>query len=377
MPFQALITKILGYNFIHIVLVLVIIVSSILSKKERLSKRHNYAFIIFIILSLLFTQFNPDLLIYGFIPSTIFVFLFLNYEVTEEVFHKSIELLTYISIIISLIAIYQFFVDPTFLGLEKTIYTKVGGVDKPRVNSVLPSYQSLSTFLACIIVLNIKNINKLKIALICLLNFLALITTFTRNGWMILFIVLLMTAFQFKLLRLRYVIIVLLFIFATSMLFTLDFVLERFISTFDTEEGGNMGRMLIYKWYLGQMDAVDYFFGKGIGISSQRYALRLNGQYWFSIESNYFKLFFEGGIFYLALFSYIQISTIFKAYKANYTVEKNALYLLIAFVPLLIFVHILEIWTINFIFWFLIFYIAQSHARVYNNINENIIYRSD
>lgn len=360
--FQSLITNILSINFIHIILFIIILFINI--DNIELSGNIHLLIITYIFISLVVTRLEINFIVFGFIPTSLFALLPIFIKLDETFFEKSCRLLLILGAIVSIIGIYQYFFDLNFLRYGNIIYQGfLGGQYVPRIYSVFPSYQSFSVFLAVVIILNINYINKnILTSILLLINLFALILTFTRSGWVLLSLSILLYFFlgsKSKNLVIIMGIFFLIFYFIDFIL-PISFIQERFNSTFDLSESGNQGRLDIYKNYLRLMSFDTFFVGDGLGITSQKYVLRFNTKYFISTESQYLKLFFEGGIILLLNFLMIQFSTIKLAWqKKNIYKNKFVLFSIISFVPILFSVHILEIWIVNFLYWYFISYLIS------------------
>lgn len=256
------------------------------------------------------------------------------------IFNNSIKLLLIVCFIMTVGAFVQYFISPTLFGMTTNdVYTQDLS-DKLNINkraiSFISSPQSLSLFLAIVLILGYYNIKNKIIKIITLsLILFAGILTFSK---------------VFVLVTISFIGVNLLLNISLKNILKILFFMIILIFTFLNFADSNRAFEIIYiladleshVTFLIWMDFINYdtslaqfLFGHGIGLVSR--ASQMIGEYEIlngSTESFLLQLYFEIGLIGLLIFLSVYIKAIINFYKIN-AYRKYSI-LLISFLPCLL-----------------------------------------
>jgi hypothetical protein len=256
------------------------------------------------------------------------------------IFNNSIKLLLFVGFIMAIGALVQYFISPTLFGMIVNDIYAQDLSDKLNINkraiSFISSPQSLSLFLAIVLILGYYNLkNKITKIITLILILFAGILTFSK---------------VFVLVIISYIGVNLLLNISFKNILKIIFFMIILIFTFLNFADSNRAFEIIYilahlkshVTFLVWMDFINYdtslsqfLFGHGIGLISR--ASQMIGEYQIlngSAESFLLQLYFEIGLIGLLIFLSVYIKSIINFYK----IDKYKQYsiLLISFLPSLL-----------------------------------------
>lgn len=256
------------------------------------------------------------------------------------IFNNSIKLLLFVGFVMAVGALVQYFISPTLFGITANDIYAQDLSDKVHINkraiSFISSPQSLSLFLAIVLILGYYNIKNKIIKIITLsLILFAGILTFSK---------------VFVLVTISFIGVNLLLNISFKNILKILFFMIILIFTFLNFADSNRAFEIIYilanleshVTFLIWMDFINYdtslaqfLFGHGIGLVSR--ASQMIGEYKIlngSTESFLLQLYFEIGLIGLLIFLSVYIKAIINFYKIN-AYRKYSI-LLISFLPCLL-----------------------------------------
>lgn len=256
------------------------------------------------------------------------------------IFNNSIKLLLFVGFIMAVEALVQYFISPTLFGMTANDIYAQDLSDKLHVNkraiSFISSPQSLSLFLAIVLILGYYNIkNKIiKIITLSLILFTGVLTfskIFVLVTISFIGVNFLLTISFKNILKILFFVIILIFTFLnfadSNRAFEIIYILANLES---------------HVTFIIWMDFINYdtslaqfLFGHGIGLVSR--ASQMIGDYEIlngSTESFLLQLYFEIGLIGLLIFLSVYIKAIINFYKIN-AYRKYSI-LLISFLPSLL-----------------------------------------
>ena len=299
----------------------------------------------------------------------------INKENLEILFKKYVKLNVYLACVMSIIGIYQYFVDPSIMGLAiNDIYGSAEMMESGRVvrrvTSLMGSPQNYSLYIAVIT------------------SLVAYLTVPTKNK-IIVYTILIsgggVSGSRAFVVFLLLVLLVNLFINSTVNVKSFSKMVKRnilfalssgiIILFFNVElSNKTVSRMFsflsdwpaleIYKYHLGTINIPAFLLGKGLGVNERIVVNFLGSRYYDSVgvylhsyESYFLSIFMQLGIFGLILFSFAYIKSMIKAYK-----RLDGLYfsILVAILINLMFTPSFNGLAMSFIIWPLILYPLYS-----------------
>jgi O-antigen ligase len=355
----------LGKAVLIILLTVSLVVESLLAKRTMFKYiKNDGVMILWIIYCIFLLAYKPTYVglidfISTFEFAPLYILVFLMTKVNKEKIEKTIMVIIWTGVIISIIGIIQhyFFKSTTLLGIYESGYD----INYRQITSLFGHSSNLAPFLVMICLLCISRIMKgrsIKSTLLELLGFtvgiIALYYTFSRRSWVALIIC--MILFLFKVRKKYFILIGFVILILILVVFNSSIPVQRLLSIFSFSQPSNVARIneIVTVNNLLQGNFWSLLFGEGLGAIRPFYGL-LSEYNWmnFYTHNYYLKLIVNQGVIGLLFFLSFNLNLVNKAISLV-DPKGTSLGLTLACISLLItglFGLVFENFPLDFYYW--------------------------
>jgi hypothetical protein len=249
---------------------------------------------------------------------TIWFFVYQNNSFDTHFFKYYVKFVIFLSVINSIISIYQFFFDPSIFGTLDNIYgnsqlLNLGFVTR-RTTGLLFGPQNLSIFLGFSLFVIYQFSIKFKYPILLLVAFAGFTSGSRSFGISLILFIFYLLIINYRKNRFIFTLIIITFLVSLPMLL---FIVDLDARSFDFQ---NFSAFDIYFKTFNNFNFFNFFFGSGLGLKDWIVNSELVRFDYSSTESSFISLFVQFGLFSL-LFSFLFIKPIFQSiFDKNYFV---------------------------------------------------------